>query len=373
MNESVDKTRKIKVCHVVSGLRAGGVESMIYNYCSRMNASRFDFSILYQHEPSQKNIDDFEKINFKLIRVPNKRKRPVSNFIKTYSYLKSNRIDVVHCHMTLMNIFPLLAAKIAGVKKRICHSHGFDLRKKNFIIKIIEQLIKKACIGLSTDLYACGEDAGKYLYGDKKIKIINNALIIPNFQYSIKNRKIIRRKYNFQNNERVILHVGRFEEQKNHIFLVKFMEKILKNNSNYRLVLVGDGPLRGQIEKLVKIKNIPNIIFTGIVSNVNEYYSACDLFILPSVYEGLPVSALEAQVSGVKCLLSKNIDPNVIVISENVELIENNIEEWKKAVIDDNNYGRHEDINKFDEKNLNINIEYKKLEREYLSVWGGLK
>ena len=172
MNKSVDKCRKIKVCHVISGLRSGGVESMIYNYCSRMDASKFDFSILYQHEPSQKNVDDFEKINFKLINIPNKRKRPILNFMKTYRYLKNNKIDVVHCHMTLMNIFPLLAAKIAGVKKRICHSHGSDVRKKNFIIKIIEQSIKKICIRLSTDLYACGEDAGKYLYGNKKIKII---------------------------------------------------------------------------------------------------------------------------------------------------------------------------------------------------------
>ena len=123
--------KKIKVCHVVSGLRAGGVESMIYNYCSKMDVNKIDFSILFQHQPSLKNIKEFEELGFSLINIPNKRVRPLSNFLKTYKYLKNNHIDVVHCHMTLMNIFPLCAAKLARVPKRICHSHGYDVRKKD--------------------------------------------------------------------------------------------------------------------------------------------------------------------------------------------------------------------------------------------------
>ena len=362
--------KKINVCHVVSGLRSGGVESMIYNYCSRMDKKKFNFSILYQHEAAKTNLEDFKKLGFELVKIPNKRKKPISNFYSTYKYLKNNKIDVVHCHMTLMNIIPLLAAKLAKVKVRICHSHGSDVRKKNIFIRCLENIIKKLCIKLSTNQFACGLEAGKYLYSEHKFIIINNALIIDKYRFNKKIRISLRKEMNLKDDDKLIVHVGRFEDQKNHSFIIEFMEKILKNNSEYKLVFIGDGPLRSEIEKSAEEKNIPNIIFAGIVHNVYDYYSAGDLFILPSKYEGLPVSALEAQVSGIKCLLSKNIDPNVVVIPQNVKLIENVSDIWEKEILTANNYSRNEDLKKFDEANLNIDIEYQKLERYYLELKG---
>ena len=102
---------KIKVCHVISGLKSGGAETVIYNYCSHLSKSNYEFHILYQHEPLEKDVKMFSKLNFKLIQIPEKSKHPLKNYFETKKYLKDNKIDIVHCHMNLMNFIPLIAAK----------------------------------------------------------------------------------------------------------------------------------------------------------------------------------------------------------------------------------------------------------------------
>lgn len=360
---------KVRVCHVVSGLKSGGVESMILNYCSLLEQNKYDFHILYQHEPSKKNVDEFEKINFKLCRIPSKIKHPIKNFTATYKYLKNNNIDVVHCHMTLMNFIPLVAARLLKIKVRICHSHNSDVRKKNIIVKFVEKILKKLCINNSTNLVSCGEDAGKYMYGNRKFEILYNALDLDKFKYNEDVRNSIRKKYNIDDNCILIGHIGRFTEQKNHKFIVDIISSMNNKKMNIKFMLLGDGELREEIEQLVFDKNIQeNVIFTGIVPNSNEYYSAFDLFILPSLWEGLPVVGVEAQAAGLLCIFSNNIDKNVEVVQENVLLIENQLDLWCDKIcqlIDRQSQSRNIRNDAFDKRNLNIKIEFKKLDDMY--------
>lgn len=360
---------KVKVCHVVSGLKSGGVESMILNYCSLLDQNKYEFHILYQHEPSMKNVVEFEKINFELYRIPSKVKHPIKNFTETYKYLKNNNIDVVHCHMTLMNFIPLIAARLLKIKVRICHSHNSDVRKKNIIVKLVEKILKKLCINNSTNLVSCGEDAGKYMYGNRKFEILHNALDLDRFKYNEDVRNFIRKKYNIDDNCILIGHIGRFTEQKNHKFIVDIISSMSNKNMNIKFMLLGDGELRQEIEQLVIDKNIQgNVIFTGIVPNSNEYYSAFDLFILPSLWEGLPVVGVEAQAAGLLCIFSNNIDKNVEVVKENVILIENQLNLWCDKIsqfIDEQPQLRNIRNDEFNKRNLNIKIEFKKLADMY--------
>lgn len=359
---------KIRVCHVVSGLKSGGVETMIYNYCTNMSKEKFEWYIIYQHEASEKNLNEFKNAGFHLKRIHSKAKNPIKNYIDTYNFLKENKINVVHAHMTLMNFIPLIAAKKLNIKVRISHSHNcfFD---KNILKKFFAYLCKKIIKNNATICLACGEDAGKYLYEKDKYIVINNALDLNKFIFNKVSRIKIRNKYKIADDMFVIGHVGRFVEQKNHNFLLNVFKKIVEKNNKVMLILIGDGELKKYIMKRAQELEINhNIIFVGIVENVNEFYSAFDCFCLPSLWEGLPVVAMEAQCSGVNCIFSNNIDMNV-KINNNISFLNLDENKWKRKIIDLINKKNSDNriINKslFIDRHYSIIDEAKRLEKIY--------
>ena len=359
--------KKIKVCHVVSGLKSGGVETMIYNYCTNMSKEKFEWYVIYQHEASEKNLKEFKQAGFNLKRIHSKTKNPIKNYIDTYIFLKENNIDVVHAHMTLMNFIPLIAAKKLKIKIRISHSHNcfFD---RNIFKKIFAYLCKKIIKKNSTVCLACGEEAGKYLYKKDEYIIINNALDLNKFMFNKVSRRKIRTEYKITDDMFVIGHVGRFVEQKNHIFLLNVLKKIVEENEKTILVLIGDGKLKKDMMKKAQELGINNnVIFVGIVENINEFYSAIDCFCLPSLWEGLPVVAIEAQCSGVDCIFSNNIDMNV-KINNNISFLKLDEDEWKRKIIYiENKNLNNRTINKdlFINKHYSIIDEAKRLEKIY--------
>ncbi len=366
-NFRINNKKKKNVCHFVSGLKAGGVESMIYNYCKYIN-NDYNFHLIYQHEPSEKNVKEFEKIGFKLKEVPSKVKHPIKNLYESYKYLKNNDIDIVHCHMTLMNVFPLLAAKMLNIKVRICHSHNCDVRKKNILIKYIEKILKFICKKYSTILVSCGEDAGKYMYNEDHFIILNNAMDLDLYKFDLIKRNEIRKKYNIKENDVLIGHIGRFTNQKNHKFLIDIFETITNKYSSksYKLMLLGDGELKNSIEQYVKEKKLNDkVVFTGIVSNTNEFYSAFDVFLLPSLWEGLPVVSIESQISGLKCCFSSNIDMNCKLLKTTKLASIENLDEWVNFINFDQNYDRTCDEKIFNAKGYNIKKEIIKLVKIY--------
>lgn len=280
---------------------------------------------------------------------------------------------MVHCHMTLMNFIPLLAAKKLDIKKRICHSHNCDVREKNVIIKLIEKILKKINIMLSTDLLACGEDAGKYLYSNKKFVVLKNALDLDKFKFNNEVRKKIRNFYNIENNEILVGHIGRFTNQKNHEFIISIADKLINNEKNKKIkfILIGDGNNKQSIEQSIVEKKLEkSVLLTGVVDNTNEFYSSFDCFILPSLWEGLPVVGIEAQVSKLQCFFSNKIDKNV-KIEKNVEFIDiDNINEWCNKIKQIQFYERNSDLSKFKSNGLDIKTEIYKLDNIYS---GGLE
>lgn len=357
---------KLKICHIVSGLKSGGVETMIYNYCSPMK-DEFEFHLIYQHEGVKKNIDEFESINFKLKKIPSKAKHPIKNYYQTYKYLKENKIDIVHAHMTLTNFIPLFAAKFLHIKVRISHSHNSDTRNKNILVKILESIMKCMTNKVANIRLACGEDAGLYLYSNRKFITINNALNVNDFLFDSVKRKEIRDKFNLKDSDILLGHIGRFTNQKNHMFLIEIMKEVLKINSNVYLVCIGDGELREQIQKKSEEENIAeHVIFTGVVSNAKDYYSAFDVFVLPSLWEGLPVVGIEAQLSGVPCLFSDRISKKIIITNNSKLISIKNSKEWVDKILSAKIETRKIDLERFNDLGYNINIEYKKLEKIYM-------
>ena len=359
--------KKINVCHVMSALEAGGVEAVVMNYCSHMNLAKYNMHILHQRKPSEKNINEFRKLGFFIKEIPEKTKHPIKNYRETKKYFIDNKIDVVHAHMTLVNFIPLLAAKKVGIKIRISHSHNSDVRKKNFFKLFFEKILKLLTNYYCTIRVSCGEDAGKYLYGKKDFIILNNALDLSKYKYNEKNKIRIKKEYGLNNENIIIGNIGRFTIQKNQKFLLEVFSELVKKNKNYILFIIGDGELKEELSQYAKELNIDdNVIFTGIVNNTNEYYSVFDLFVLPSLWEGLPVVGVEAQASGVKCLFSNKIDIKANIIKENIKNIPLELKCWVNEILSiDRVYDRCIDDSLFANLGFDINSEVKKLDNIY--------
>lgn len=361
--------KKINVCHVVSGLKSGGAETMIYNYTSKMNRDEYNFYLLYQHTPVEKCVNEFKTLNFKLKRIPSKVKHPIKNYRETKKFLIENKIDVIHCHMTLSNFIPLMAAKRTKVKLRICHSHEAGTSSKNFISNILNSVYKRICLLCANKYVACGKEAGKFLYRNNDFIILNNALDLEKFKYKEEIRNKIREKLGIVNDNIVIGHIGRFIDVKNHEFIIEVFKELLNLLPKFKLVLIGSGELEKQIKGLVKKLQIEDsVIFTGVISNTNDYYNAFDIFLLPSKREGLPLVALESQANGLKCYLSKNIDTNSCII-DSCKMLPLEKRKWVNEILNTNfNYERNISIDSFNERNLNITNEVKKLNDIYKEV-----
>lgn len=328
--------KKINVCHVMSALEAGGVEAVVYNYCSKMNLDKYNMHILHQRTASRKNKEEFTKLGFSIQEIPEKTKNPIKNYYATKKYLQENSIDVVHAHMTLVNFIPLMAAKHLGINVRISHSHNSDVRKKSMLRKIAEMIMKKITLHYSTVNLACGEEAGKYLYGKHKFQILNNALDLKKYSYNKKNKKELASKLKISEKDIIIGNIGRFTNQKNQAFLLDVFNEVLRENDNYKLVIVGDGELKDELINKTKELNIyDKVIFTGNIDNANEYYSLMDCFLFPSNFEGLPYTLIEAQANGLPIIASNKISEEVNISNSIIFYsIENDkIDEWASLSI----------------------------------------
>ncbi|CAJ1226831.1 glycosyl transferase family 1 [Levilactobacillus zymae] len=304
----------MKIIHFISGIGSGGVEQMLINYTGILNKNT-DFTqiVVFQHDPDKICLNKLERAGDKCVRISDKRHHPLKNLWQSYRIIKSEQPDIVHCHMSLLNFFPLFIAWICHVKVRISHSHISSSSNPRFV----DWIFKRLNIIFATKLLACGEDAGHFLYGKSKFKVIRNAINIDNFINIRKKNQDERRELHIPSDAVVIGHIGRFVDQKNHGRLLDiFFDYYWNLNRKAYLLLVGDGDLKKEMEIKADNLGIKNrVLFTGNVDNVSKYYSVMDVFLLPSLYEGLPIVAIEAQCSGIPMLISNTIDSDAKILS----------------------------------------------------------
>lgn len=195
------------------------------------------------------------------------------------------------------------------VEKIIIHSHNNNI-PKGIIKKTLNFINKKLLINKGNVFLACSEESGKWLYGNNvNFEIINNAIEMEEFKFDKEKRDKIRRQYNLED-KFVIGHVGRIEKEKNHEFLIDIFKEIKQKNNNARLLLVGEGSLENKIKQKVKDDSLENdVIFIGNSHKVSDYYQAMDVFVFPSLAEGLGIVLIEAQSNGLKCFTTKNKVP----------------------------------------------------------------
>lgn len=350
--------------------KLGGVETFLMNYYMHIDKTKVQFDFINMYEEDLCFSKEIKEMGGKIYKVRNVKKHPLQYFNQIKKIIKENEYDIVHINMlSAANILPILAADCANAKNIIVHSHNNNV-PKGMLRKILNQINKKIILKKATTLLACSEEAGKWLFGDKsEFTVIKNAIDVNKFKYDSQKREEIRKKYGLED-KLVLGHIGRFEEQKNHKFLIEIFEKVREKNKDAKLLLVGDGILKEKIEEEVKKKNLKqDVIFIGSSYNVSDFYQAMDAFIFPSLFEGLGIVLIEAQCNGLDCFTSKDTVPKEADISNNVEYISlnNNPEEWSEKILQKKIERKKDYFDKLDKK-YDINIAVKKLEDIYMKL-----
>lgn len=362
--------KRIKILQVVPSLsRVNGVASYAMNYYRNISNIDMDFVVANLDTKS----DYFEEINANGNKIYNLSKNLSKNFIdyiykiKKFFKENANKYDIIHCHVANAGAIFLYYAKKYGIKVRIIHSHA-TATSDNKIKQIRNNLILPLTIHNATNYFACSDKAGKAMFKNKKYYVVNNAINCEKYEFNEVYRKEIRNEFNIENDEFLIGNIGRYVNQKNQEYLLKIANELNKKEIKYKIFIIGTGPLKSRLHDQRRKNNLEqNVIFIDPRNDVYKFYSAFDLFILPSLYEGLPVVGIEAQCNGLPCLFSDTITKEV-KINDNVKFISlKNLADWKECII--NKYFKREETKYFDSSSFNIKVEAKKLERIYISIY----
>ena len=311
------KKEPIVVAQIMGKMNGGGVEAVIMNYYRHIDRSKIQFDFICDEDSTNIPREEIEKLGGHVIICP-----PYQKLFKYMKFLtelfREKKYRIVHSNINTLSVFPLKVAKKAGVPVRIAHSHNTS-NPKEFKRNILKNILRKFSKKYATDYFACSEVAGRYQFGDKafdegKVTIIHNAIDVEKFKFDPEARKKLRKEIGIKEDDFVIGHIGRFVSQKNHTFLIDVFAEVKKERKNAKLVLVGQGPLREEIEEKVKKLGLEkDVFFLGQRDDTNKLYSVFDVFCLPSLYEGLPVVGIEAQTNGVPCIFAKKITKEICI------------------------------------------------------------
>lgn len=367
----MSKEEPIRIAQIIGKWVGGGVEAVVMNYYRHIDHSKIQFDFICDSDSTNIPYEEIEQLGGKVILIPPYQK-VLAYHKELKRVLKEGNYKIVHSHINTLSVFSLFAAKSAGVPVRIAHSHS-TTNKKEKKKNLMKQVLKPFSKLFATDYMCCSELAGRWLFGDKEydkgnVYLLNNAIDLDKFAYNEKVRKAKRKELNIKDETLVIGHIGRFVEQKNHRFLIDIFNEIHKKEVNSVLVLAGQGPLMDEMKD--KVKNLgleDSVMFLGQRRDANELYQAFDVFLLPSLYEGLPVVGVEAQAAGNLCFLSNDMTKETKVLDSTVFMsLENTASEWADAIIKDaKEYKKHDTKEEVSRYGFNIVNEAEKLEVMY--------
>ena len=268
-----------------------GVESVVMNYYRNIDKSKVQFHFICDEDSTDIPYEEIEKLGGKVIIVP-----PYQKLFKyqkeLYKVFKENGYKIVHSHINALSVFPLRIAKKAGVPIRIAHSHSTS-NKKEWKKNIVKNILRPFSKVYANHFFACTKHAGEWLFGKKiierkELNVINNAIDLKKFEFNEKTREDLRKEFGIKEDTIVIGHIGRFMKQKNHDFLIDVFNELIKKDENLILILIGQGPLLNDMKQKVRdLKIEDKVKFIGQVTDVEKYYNIMDIFLFPSIYEGL--------------------------------------------------------------------------------------
>lgn len=324
----------IRVLQCVNNMHRAGLETMLMNYYRHIDRSKIQFDFL-THRPERADYDDeIERLGGRVYYAP--RLYP-QNFAAYFSFMadffqEHPEYQIVHSHIDAMSFLPLLAAKRAGVPVRIAHSHStsIDCDLKYPLKLLFRRLLPKA----ANEYFACGEAAGEFLFSGRRFQVIPNAVDAEKFHFDLQMRAEVRKALALDDCL-VLGHVGRFCYPKNHEFLLKIFQAVLKVRSDARLILIGTGENENAVRVQAESMGIAGkTLFMGNQADVSRFYQAMDVFVMPSRFEGVPLTGVEAQFVQLPCVFSDRV-PREVAFTECCSFLplENSVQEWAADIL----------------------------------------
>lgn len=366
--------KPIKVLQIIGDVVGGGVETVIMNYYRNIDKTKIQFDFVVHKGALLQYITQVKNYGGKVYEITSYKSNILKYTYEIYKIIKENNYEIVHSNMNSLSGFPLFAAYLAGAKVRILHNHTTDNPAEG-IRTIAKRILRPFARLFANQYWACSKLAAEWMYGKNtvtngKITIINNAIDLEKFKFNKEKREKLRKKLGIENCF-VIGHVGRFVKTKNHEFLIEIFNEVLKQKSNAKLLLIGDGNLKSLIEAKVQNLGIEKaVIFLGVRNDVADLYNVMDVFVFPSLYEELGMAVIEAQVNSLPTIVSIAI-PAEAKISEYIKFIslQQPLKDWLNEVEN----AKRKELNISDEllKKFDIREESKKLENLYLKLIKG--
>lgn len=305
---------------VAGKMDRGGLEAMLMGFFRNIDRQQVTFDFLLHYAEEGFYDSEIKALGGNIFYLP--RLKPQNLFRYLVALIRFFRrhkgeYDIIHGHLTSVGILYLPIAKLFGVKTTIIHAHYADTKGNRYAL--LERLMLLPLRFCADYYFACSDKAAKFCFGNRitkkqNYKLIKNAVDTAKFAFQPELRRIKRKELGIAENAFAVLHVGRFEQEKNQAFLLDVLTELIKEESNAVLIIVGEGSLRKTVtERAAEMHLTDAVRFTGARNDVNEILSAADSFVLPSFFEGLPVSGIEAQTSGLPCIFSDRVTTEIDV------------------------------------------------------------
>lgn len=357
---------KKKILHYIPGFYIGGIETLFLDLIENIDKEKYEIYLLTERELEKSIQNILDENNVKYLRnIYPIKKRPFSYLKEMYYILKNGNWNILHLHISYGRDFMIYFAKILKIPKIIMHAHttklGIDSRIGRFIF--LNFISKK-----NIEYIGCSEEAGRYFFGEKSnVNVITNGINFGKFKFNLELKKQYEKKLKLEE-KKIVSMIGRISYPKNHKFAINIFEELKKMGSSYILLLIGNEADEKGIPQLVREKGLEKeVIFLGARSDIKELLSLIDVYLMPSIFEGLSVGLLEAQASGVQCLVSDAItSKNIVTNNVTVLSLNESPKIWAEKIIDLYSKGR-ENINYdiLNKSEYSMKIFTKKIEEIY--------
>ena len=364
----------IRVLHIFGGLGTGGTESLIMNWYRNIDRTKIQFDFLVR-SADDNYLEEIKSLGGRIFYTSSFPRHFIRNYKETKTILAKKEWDVIHVHgNAAMYILPLRLAKKLGYTHRIMHSHS--IKAQNKVFSLVHNANKLRFPQLATTCLACSSSAGQWMFADFPFNLSRNAINIDSYRFDGTHRTRIREMLGVEN-KFVIGHVGRFATPKNHTFLLNVFTNVKNKLPDSVLMLIGDGELETSIKAQAEQLGITDsILFMGRKSNIGELMSAMDMFVLPSLYEGLGIVLVEAQCNGLPCIVSQEAyNEEVKIYPELLSVLplSRGAKEWSDLILSKTaiTTNRNVDLSILRGCGYDMKTEIKKMEALYLQAEKG--
>lgn len=328
----------LRVAQIMGKMNRGGVEAVVMNYYRAMDKTKIQFDFFLDEDSEFPQRQELERAGAGIFILP--------PYFRMWAWqkqltqqLRKGGYSIVHAHINTMNVFPLFCAWRAGIPVRICHNHSTAQWRegKKTVLKYLLRPFNKL---FATHWFACGKKAAEWMYGRRavaheKVVILPNAIDTKHYAFCREERVRLREQLGIGQDVLVLGHIGRYAYAKNHAFLLHCFAALLQRDSHAKLLLVGEGERKVQIQNEIERLQLGHaVIQAGPQADTAPFYSVMDVFCLPSFYEGFPVVALEAQANGLPCLFSQAVPAQACVLRQAERLPQHaDAECWAEHII----------------------------------------